>query len=137
MVRPTAIERPTAGPGRGAVDTTYTSPSTRVTHRRAPRTVNVRAAGPAEEATSCAEDGPGRPAGLAAEAPLGSPARAAAPRTSAADSTPPPPAFVTCPATGSGTLCRATLTPPCALPTEVSGGLGARRFCIDERGTTD
>jgi hypothetical protein len=50
---------------------------------------------------------------------------------------PPPPSFVTCKATGSGTTCRAAFTSTFAFPKEFSCGAGAGRFYLDEAGTSD
>ena len=50
---------------------------------------------------------------------------------------PSPPSFVTCTATGGGTICRATLTTTFSFPKEFTCGTGASRFSLNEAGTTD
>ena len=50
---------------------------------------------------------------------------------------PPPPPFLTCNATGSGTTCRATLTTTFSFPREFSCGSGSNRFYLNEAGTTN
>jgi hypothetical protein len=62
---------------------------------------------------------------------------AAVPTARADGLNPPPPSFVTCTATGGGTICRATLTTTFSFPKEFACGSGASRFYLNEAGTTE
>lgn len=75
--------------------------------------------------------------GAATVLAVASAAIGAAPTAGATGLNPPPPSFVTCDATGSGTICRATLTTTFSFPKEFTCGTGASRSYLNEAGTTD